>query len=83
MGSSYVMSSVEKFTILGINVALLQITRISFQSVVGVPSRIQMDSKASFIAGGGFPNLRTSSRFAFFIDLTAVLASCKAGSTYN
>ena len=81
ISSQYLISSVLKFTILGINVVLLTSTRISFQSVLGVPRSKHIDSKASLMAGGGLPNLRNSSKLSFLIDLTAALASRRAGST--
>ena len=77
------MSSVWKFTILGINEVLLTKTRISFQSELGVPSNKQIDSKANLIAVGGFPSLRISSKFCFLMDFTAAFASSNAGSTYK
>lgn len=77
----YLISSVLKFTMLGINVVLLTSTRISFQSVLGVPRSKHIDSNANLIAGGGLPNLRNSSKLSFLIDLTAALASRRAGST--
>ena len=68
---------------LGMKVFLLTMTRISFQSVLGVFNNKHIDSIANLIALGGLPNFLSSSRLAFLIDLTALLASWRAGSTYN
>lgn len=80
---TYLMSSVLKLTILGINVVLLTRMRISFQSVLGVPNNKHTDSNANRMALGGLPSLLNSSKLSFLIDFTAALASNSAGSTYK
>lgn len=71
VSSIHLISSAEKFTIVGMKFSLIMMERICFQSVVLSPSSRQMDSRASFTAAGGLAIERTSTRCCFFIDLTA------------
>uniref|UniRef100_A0A671DXG1 Uncharacterized protein n=1 Tax=Rhinolophus ferrumequinum TaxID=59479 RepID=A0A671DXG1_RHIFE len=71
MASLHLISSAEKFTMVGMKFSLMMTERICFQSVVLSPSSKQMDSSASFTAAGGLAMDRTSTRCCFFIDLTA------------
>uniref|UniRef100_A0A5F8GEK9 Uncharacterized protein n=1 Tax=Monodelphis domestica TaxID=13616 RepID=A0A5F8GEK9_MONDO len=68
---NHLISSAEKFTIVGMKFSLIMMERICFQSVVLSPNSRQMDSRASFTAAGGFAIERTSTRCCFFIDFTA------------
>ena len=65
------MSSVEKFTTVEIKLSLMITPLMVLQSAACSPSNKQMDSKASFTAGGGLPIERTSTRCCFLIDFTA------------
>ena len=69
--STYEMSSVEKFTTVEIKLSLMITPLMALQSAACSPSNKQMDSKASFTAGGGFPMERTSTRCCFLMDFTA------------
>lgn len=51
---------------------------IFFQSHVSSPNKRQIDSKASFTAGGGLAIVLTSIRCCFFIELTAIKGWKKA-----
>uniref|UniRef100_A0A671RY39 Uncharacterized protein n=1 Tax=Sinocyclocheilus anshuiensis TaxID=1608454 RepID=A0A671RY39_9TELE len=50
---SHLISSAEKFTIVGMKFSRIMMERICFQSVVLSPSSRQMDSRASLTAAGG------------------------------
>ena len=65
------MSSVEKFTTVEIKLSLMITPLMALQSAACSPSNKQMDSKASFTAGGGLPMERTSTRCCFLMDFTA------------
>lgn len=67
----HLISSAEKFTMVGMKFSRMMTERICFQSVVLSPSSRQMDSSASFTAAGGLAMERTSTRCCFFIDFTA------------
>lgn len=67
----HLISSAEKFTMVGMKFSLIMMERICFQSVVLSPKSRQIDSNASFTAAGGLAIERTSTRCCFFIDLTA------------
>ena len=67
------MSSVLKFTIVEMKLSRMMTLRMDFQSKSRSPSRVQMDSRASFTASGGLGSLRISTKCCFFIPLTAVL----------
>lgn len=69
--NSHLISSAEKFTMVGMKFSRMMMERICFQSVVLSPSSRQMDSSASFTAAGGLAMERTSTRCCFFIDFTA------------
>lgn len=70
-GATHLISSAEKFTMVGMKFSLMMMERICFQSVVLSPSNRQMDSSASFTAAGGLAMDRTSTRCCFFMDFTA------------
>uniref|UniRef100_A0A8C5RE79 Uncharacterized protein n=1 Tax=Laticauda laticaudata TaxID=8630 RepID=A0A8C5RE79_LATLA len=78
----HLISSAEKFTIVGMKFSLIMMERICFQSVVLSPKSRQIDSSASFTAAGGFAIERTSTRCCFFIDLTAKQEQTQSAS-YN
>uniref|UniRef100_A0A8D2J3L5 Uncharacterized protein n=1 Tax=Varanus komodoensis TaxID=61221 RepID=A0A8D2J3L5_VARKO len=67
----HLISSAEKFTMVGMKFSRIMMDRICFQSVVLSPKSRQIDSSASFTAAGGLAIERTSTRCCFFIDLTA------------
>lgn len=68
----HLISSAEKLTIVGMKFSLMMMERICFQSVVLSPRSKQMDSRASFTAAGGLTIERTSTRWCFLMDLTAI-----------
>jgi hypothetical protein len=81
VSSTYLMSSVEKFTMVLIKFSLTMIDRMAFQSGAFSPSSKQIDSKAILTAGGGLAMERTSTKCCFLMDLTAV--SVQSNETYT
>uniref|UniRef100_A0A674J837 Uncharacterized protein n=1 Tax=Terrapene triunguis TaxID=2587831 RepID=A0A674J837_9SAUR len=80
----HLISSAEKFTIVGMKFSLIMMERICFQSVVLSPNSRQMDSSASFTAPGGLAIERTSTSCCCFIDFTRLLTySCFRSSNSN
>uniref|UniRef100_A0A803TJX3 Uncharacterized protein n=1 Tax=Anolis carolinensis TaxID=28377 RepID=A0A803TJX3_ANOCA len=75
----HLISSAEKFTIVGMKFSRIMMERICFQSVVLSPKSRQIDSSASFTAPGGLAIERTSTRCCFFIDLTARQEQTRSG----
>ena len=69
----YWMSSVSKFTILGMNCSFTMTVRMAFQSGAFSPNRKQMDSSAILTAGGGLPIERTSTKCCFLMAFTAAI----------
>jgi len=66
-----VRSSVLKLTIVEMKFSRIIILRIDFQSVVSSPSNKHIDSSVNLTPCGGLFKLFISTKFCFFIDLTA------------
>lgn len=65
------MSSVEKFTIVGMKFSRMRMLLMARQSVVGSPRSRQMDSRASFTTLGGFGRFFISTRCGLLMLFTA------------
>ena len=68
---SHVISSVLKLMMVLMKFSRMIFCLSDFQSMSFSPSNVQIPSKASLTAGGGLGSDRTSTRFCFFIPLTA------------
>ena len=69
--ATHVISSVLKLIMVLMKFSRLIFCLSDFQSMSLSPSNVQIPSKASLTAGGGLGRDRTSTRFCFFIPLTA------------
>lgn len=72
--NAYETLSVWKLTIVVMKFSRMRIDLITRHSVLPSPSSKQIDSRASFTAGGGLVIDFTSTKFCFLIDCTAVRA---------
>lgn len=68
----YGIRSDSKLIIMGIKLSLTMSCLMDFQSRSVSPSRVQMDSRAIFTAGGGLGSDLTSDKCCFLMDFTAI-----------
>ena len=69
--TTYVMSSVLKFTIVGMKLSFIIRPLNDFQSRSFSPNKAHVDSIANLTAGGGLGKARTSTKCCFLMPLTA------------